>query len=107
MLNSINCSLSSPERGSQRIRCPVPGFVVGARRTPTVEKKVVSDFIHSFIHYIHLYSASSGGTTQKRSKPQRCRICCFKLLKEFQGEYSRKLPERFQRRNVYIFQFLG
>jgi len=26
-------------------------------------------FIHSFIHCRHLYSASSSGATQKRSKP--------------------------------------
>src|SRR6218665_4117964 len=45
----------------------------------------VNSFIHSFIHCRHLYSASSNGTTQKRSQPQCGQIMFFKLLKEFSG----------------------
>src|SRR6218665_2866694 len=34
----------------------------------------ITRFIHSFIHYKHLYSASSSGATQWRSQPQHDQI---------------------------------
>jgi len=34
-------------------------------------------YVHSFIHCMHLYSASSSGTTQKRFQLQRGRIMLF------------------------------
>src|SRR6218665_3372603 len=34
----------------------------------------IRNFIYSFIHYKHLYSASSSGATQRRSQPQHDQI---------------------------------
>src|SRR6218665_288828 len=56
---------------------------IGYRRfhsTETALLKMMTDLkktINSFIHCRHLYSASSSGTTQKRSQPQRGRIMLF------------------------------
>ena len=45
---------------------------------------------HSFIHCRHLYSASWSGLLKSAPSPGGVKYCCFKLLKKFLGEYSRK-----------------
>src|SRR6218665_1674464 len=44
-----------------------------------------SNLQHSFIHCRHLYSASSSGTTQNRSQPQRRRIMLFQVAEGSSG----------------------
>src|SRR6218665_3236867 len=46
----------------------------GAPLSSSGIEEVLYKFIHSFIHYKHLYSASSSGATQRRSQPQHDQI---------------------------------